>query len=140
MKIKFILFFAMIFFACSKEDNTNSILNGKWKLIKYHNLSAGTSDSEPTNIMRSIIIDFSDNGTKGIINGITVTNTVSGNYELLNKNEMKTVSFGGTKIGEPNWGITFWNAIQSASSYELQTNKLFIYFNADTEKMEFEKQ
>jgi hypothetical protein len=140
MKIKFILFFAMTFFACSKEDNTNSILNGKWKLIKYHNLSAGTSDSEPTNILRSIIIDFSDNGTKGIMDGITVTNTVSGNYELFKKNEMKTLSFGGTKVGEPNWGSKFWNAIQSASSYELQTNKLFIYFNADTEKMEFEKQ
>lgn len=138
--MKFILIFAMTFFACSKEDSTNSILNGKWKLIKYHNLTAGTSDSEPTNILRSIIIDFSDNGSKGIMDGITVTNTVSGDYELLKDNKMKTLSFGGTKVGEPNWGSKFWNAIHSASSYERQTNKLFIYFNADTEKMEFEKQ
>jgi len=140
MKMKFILIFAMTFFACSKEDNTNSILNGKWKLIKYHNLSSGMSDSEPTNILRSIIIDFSDNGTKGIMNGITVTNSVSGDYELLKDNKMKTVSFSTTEVVEPNWGIRFGNAIRSTSSYEVQTNKLFIYFNADTEKMEFEKQ
>ena len=139
MKMNIILILAMTLFACNKDDSTTT-LNGKWKLVKYHNLTVGTSESEPTNISRSIIIDFSDNGSKGKMDGHTVTNSVGGDYELLKDNRMKTLSFGGTKVGEPNWGSKFWDAIHSASSYERQSNKLFIYFNADTEKMEFEKQ
>ena len=139
MKMNIILILAMTLFACNKDDSTTT-LNGKWKLVKYHNLTVGTSESEPTNISRSIIIDFSDNGSKGKMDGHTVTNSVGGDYELLKENRMKTLSFGGTKVGEPNWGSKFWDAIHSASSYERQSNKLFIYFNADTEKMEFEKQ
>jgi hypothetical protein len=129
----------MILLSCNKDDRTGT-LNGKWKLIKYYNLTIGTSESEPTNISRSIIIDFSDNGSKGKMDGHTVTNSVSGEYELLIDNKMKTLSFGGTKVGEPNWGNKFWNAIHTASSYDLQSNKLHIYFNSDIEKMEFEKQ
>ena len=68
-----------------------------------------------------------------------MTNSVSGEYELLQDNKMKTLSFGGTKIGEPNWGAKFWDAIHAASSYERQSDKLYIHFNADTEKMEFKK-
>lgn len=77
------------------------------RLIKYYNLITGTSESEPTNISRSIIIEFSDNGHKGKMMGHTVTNTVVGDYELLQGNKMKTLSFGGTKVGEPGWEINF---------------------------------
>ncbi len=139
MKIIYILIFAMTLLACNK-DNNNGTLNGKWKLINYHNLTVGTSESEPANISRSIIINFSDNGSNGKMEGHTVTNSVGGAYELLSDNKMKTLSFGGTKVGEPNWGSKFWNAIHSANSYERQSNKLYIFFNSDAEKMEFKKQ
>lgn len=136
-KINYILALLLMLVACSKENTTKGTLNGKWKLFKYHNLTAGATESEPSNISRSIIIEFSDNRIKGKMNGHTVTNSVSGEYELLQNNKMKTLSFGGTKIGEPNWGDKFWDAIHAASSYERQNEKLYIYFNADTEKMEF---
>jgi hypothetical protein len=128
--------------ACNKDNTTTTIdtLNGKWKLVNYHNLITGTSEAEPSNISRSIIVEFSDNRSRGNMNGHTVTNTVSGEYELLQDNKMKTLSFGGTKIGEPNWGAKFWDAIHAASSYKRQSGKLYIQFNADTEKMEFKKQ
>ena len=76
----------------------------------------------------------------GKMNGHTITNSVSGAYELLKKNKMTTLSFGGTKVGEPGWGKKFWNAIHTATAYERQGNKLFIFFNADNEKMEFTKE
>ena len=139
MKTSYILVFTMTLLACSKDDHTVT-LNGKWKLIKYHYLTVGTSESEPTNISRSIIIDFSDNGGKGKMKGNTVTNSVSGDYELFNDNQMKTLSFGGTKVGEPDWGSRFWDAIHTARSFEREGNKMFIYFNSGTGKMEFKKQ
>lgn len=141
-KINYSLILLLTLAACNKDTTTTTAntLNAKWKLVKYHNLTAGTSESEPSNISRSIIIEFSDNGINGNLNGHTVTNTVSGEYELLQDNKMKTLSFGGTKIGEPNWGHKFWDAIHAASSYERQSDKLYIYFNADAEKMELKKQ
>jgi hypothetical protein len=140
-KINYILILLLSLAACNKDNTatTSDTLNGKWKLVKYHNLTTGTIESEPTNISRSIILEFSDNGIKGNMNGHTVTNSVSGEYELLPGYKLKTLSFGGTKIGEPNWGDKFWNAIHAASSYERQSDKLYIHFNADTEKMEFKK-
>ena len=141
-KINCILILLLTLVACKKDNTTTTTdsLNGKWKLVKYHNLTTGTSESEPSNISRSIIIEFSDNRSKGNMNGHTVTNAVSGEYDLLQDNKMKTLSFGGTKIAEPNWGDKFWDAIHAASSYERQSDKLYIHFNADTEKMEFKKQ
>ena len=136
----FILILTMTFLACDKDEITTQTLNGKWKLVEYHNLTLRTSESEPTNISRSILIEFSDNGSNGKISAHTVTNSVGGEYELSKVNRIKTVRFGGTKVGEPNWGSKFWDAMYSVSSYERQRNKLFIYFNADTEKMEFSKQ
>ena len=134
----FILIFSMTSFLCDRDNNLT--LTGKWKLVKYYNLTDGTSESEPKNLSRSIIIEFSDNRHKGKINGFTVTNTVTGEYELLENNKIKTLSFGGTKVGEPSWGNKFWNAIHTANSYKRNDSILFIFFNADTEKMEFKKE
>ena len=80
--------------ACKKDNTTQTTdtLNGKWKLVKYHNLMTGISESEPSSITRSIVIEFSDDRVKGNMNGHTVTNTVSGEYELLQDNKMKTLS------------------------------------------------
>jgi hypothetical protein len=141
-KGNYFIILLLTLFACNKDDTatTKSSLNGKWKMIKYYNLTTGTTESEPTNISRSIIIEFSDNGIKGNMDGHTVTNSVGGEYELLPGNKMKTLSFGGTKVAEPNWGNKFWDAIYAASSYVRQSDKLYIHFNADNEKMEFKKQ
>ena len=141
-KVNYLIILLFTLFACNKDEPTTAktSLNGKWKLVKYYNLTTGTSESEPSDISRSIIMELSDNSSKGNMNGQTVTNTVGGEYELFKDNKMKTVSFGGTKVAEPNWGYKFWNAIQGASSYEKQSDKLYIHFNADSEKMEFKKQ
>jgi hypothetical protein len=45
------------------------------------------------------------------LNGHTVTNTINGEYELLQDNKMKTLSFGGPKwanqIGVTNFGTRY---------------------------------
>ena len=141
-KIIYVLILLLTLSACNKNNitTTTGTLNGKWKLVKYYNLTIGTTESEPANISRSIIIEFSDNGINGNMDGHTVTNSVGGEYELLPGNKMKTLSFGGTKVAEPNWGYKFWDAIHAASSYVRERDELYIHFNADNEKMEFEKQ
>jgi hypothetical protein len=141
-KISYILIFMLTLVACNKENTTTSTktLSGKWKLVKYHNLTNGTIEAEPSNISRSIIMEFFDNEINGTMKGQTVSNSVSGEYELLEGNKMKILSFGGTKISEPYWGGKFWHAIYTACAFKRQQGKLYIYFNLDNETMEFEKQ
>jgi hypothetical protein len=109
-------------------------------LTKYHDLLSGQSESEPLDIKRSIILDFSDISDTGKISGHTVRNEVFGDYELLIDKKIHIIRFGGTKVGEPPWGSKFWNAIHKSTSYKVYYDKMFILFNSDTEKMEFEKQ
>jgi hypothetical protein len=139
MKAHVLLILSLTLFACQKDRNKTT-LEGKWKLTKYHNLTDGTSESEPAEISRSIVLSFSDNGSEGVMEGHTVSNEVNGKYELSVEKKMKTNSFGGTKVGEPNWGSNFWDAIRAANAYDRKRNKLFIFYNSGTEKMEFEKQ
>jgi hypothetical protein len=162
MKKIYVLFLLLAAFACNKEDSqitvsntTNNpaqngpvagILTGKWKLVAYTNLVTGTVITEPTDITRSVIIDFLDDGSKGTLQGLTIANSVGGTYELSvvgeyspGRNKMKTLFFAGTKVGEPSWGGNFWDSMLIATSCERTNDKMFIYFNSDTQRMEFEK-
>ena len=138
-RLTFLGLYLFLSLSCSKDYNLNT-LSGNWKLISYEVIQTGTIDNEPQNISRSIIIEFSDNGKIGSLSGHTVTNTVSGEYELKEKNMIEVLSFGGTKVGEPEWGSKFWDAMHNASSYDRTSEKMHIYFNSDTEKMTFNKE
>jgi hypothetical protein len=127
-------------FICDKGDSATSItLTGQWKLVKYHDLKLGTSESQPSHIKRPVIMNFCDNGKIGNMYGQTVANGVDGEYELSVDAKMKTLIFYGTKVWEPNWGSKLWDAMNAANAYERQGRKLFIFFNSGAEKMEFEK-
>ena len=135
----YIIFLVFLLFntSCKKDNNT---LTGNWKLISYEDFINDTIIYEPQNISSSIIIEFSDNGRKGKLKGQTVTNTVSGKYKLKENNKIEVLEFGGTKIGEPEWGKKFWDAMYNVTSYGVTEYNLYLLFNNDTEKMIFEKQ
>ncbi|MFM7485524.1 MAG: hypothetical protein ACKO13_01255, partial [Cytophagales bacterium] len=81
-------------FTCDKGDSSTSItLTGQWTLVRYHNMKLGTTESQPTNIKRAVIMNFCDDGKMGNIYGQTVANSVGGEYELSNENKMKTLIF-----------------------------------------------
>ncbi len=121
------------------ENENNITLTGKWKLVVYEDLTNRDIEFEPRDIRRSIIMDFFDDGKDGIMDGHTVTNQVSGEYSIFKPNQIKVTGFGGTKIGEPPWGGKFWETIVSASSFEVDEEKLIISYNSNKERMIFLK-
>lgn len=127
--------------ACKKDNPATpaNTIDGTWKLTKYFDITNGTVQAEPSTISRSIIMTFSSNGNTVSVSGQTVMNTVYGAYELSDNNKMATVGFGGSKVAEPDWGFRFWDAMNATSSYKIEKGKLYIYFNADSHKMEFER-
>lgn len=136
-----VVFFVAIF-SCEKEeiiDINNGVLSGTWKLTKYADPGQKTLIEEPSDIYRSIVLIFKDNADSGSINGQTVVNNVIGKYYILNKNKMSVLYFGGTKVGEPEWGSMFWNAIMKSSSYHVGSTQMKIFYDDDSKYMLFEK-
>ena len=139
--MKIILLLTVFLFSFLTGDNILG-LNGKWKLVKFHNLKQGTFEIQPTDpdYPRPIIIQLTDNGKEGKMGGQTSTNSIYADYELYGVNKMTTLSFGDTRVVNSKWSDRFESSFRSASSYERQADKLFIYYNSDNEKMEFDKQ
>jgi hypothetical protein len=139
--MKIVLLLTVSLFSFLTGDNTIG-LNGKWKLLKFHNLKQGTFEIQPTDPddPRPIFIQLTDNGKEGIMGGQTSSNSIYAEYELFGVNKMTTSNIGGTRAMDSKWTYKFENSFRSASSYERQADKLFIYYNSDNEKMEFDKQ
>ncbi|QHT67753.1 META domain-containing protein [Rhodocytophaga rosea] len=133
-----IIVMVWVFFSCTREENL-STLSGTWKLTAYQQIETGAIDTEPSNLERSIEIQFSDNGSTGTISGHTVTNQISGKYALQAGNQINVESFGGTKVAEPAWGNRFWTAIYQAGIYQVNSTKLVITNKLHTEKMIFQR-
>ena len=125
----------------NNEESLNT-LTGTWKFTEYWDFSESHYPKvmkEPNDIDRSIILTFADSGDTGTIEGQTVTNLISGKYELFENQEMKVLSFGGTKVAEPEWGSKFWDAIQKAIKYHATESELKIWYTDKYRYMRFEK-
>jgi len=79
------------------------------------------------------VLTFTDDGKAGTIEGHTVTNAVFGSYELGPHRTVKILSFGGTKVGEPQWGARVWTGLNTATSYKNAQQTMSIFFNEDNE-------
>ncbi len=118
---------------CSRNLSGN-VNNSSWKLVAYHDQKSGVVDSEPSDIRRSIEINF---GEISKWSGHTVTNKVSGNFEISENNQIRISDFRGTKMGEPNWGRMFWEAFPDVTSYKLEKKKLFLFYDDGKKFLEF---
>lgn len=114
-------------------------LNGKWKLICFHDFETNIQDCRPVDERsRFISLTFTDDGKEGTLEGQTTTNKVWGSYQIFNGNQMKVKEFGGTKMGEFGWGgYTFWKTIRQSSSFTYNSDTLLIYYDHDTKAMKF---
>jgi hypothetical protein len=141
-KFVYISIFSLLLITCNKEDSdvekSLETLSGTWKLLSYMGSDNVILLSEPLDISSPVMMCFKDNNDTGNIIGHTVKNSVRGEYKLMSGNKMTVPMFGGTKIGEPEWGSLFWDAIRSSKSYFVDTKQLKIYY-ADNKYMLFEK-
>ena len=108
---------------------TKRELIGSWKLEAYVSISDCSIDLTPSNpITRSfehlgaVTINFHEDNT---FSGETVTNTYCGEY-VLQGNKTSALTFGITKINEPEWINTFSLAMHYAEYITISNDKLII--------------
>jgi hypothetical protein len=118
---------------------TKPTLNGKWKLICFHDFETNIQDCKPANDpSRYITLTFTDDGVEGTLDGHTTTNKVSGVYKLFSENKIQIEKFGGTKMGESGWGgAMFWRTIRQSSSFTYNSDTLVTYYDNNTKAMKF---
>lgn len=119
-----------------------STLTGTWRLQHFQNISTGVIDADPGIAGKSVVYTFQDNQKDGVITGNTFVNTISGSYTLGPECALKISSFGGSKVGEPEWSRKAWFPSDSSASgfYSVSSDKLVIRFGKSPEQFVFKRE
>ncbi len=124
-----ILFFFLL--SCQIEAQTKKDISGHWTLI-----CIDTNECRPEDKPYYGSIDFQFT-KEGKLHGHTSTNKVYGDFQLLENNKMIVSSFGGTKVGEFGFGRNIWKSMSSVSSYKLESDTLYLYYDNDQKVMTY---
>jgi len=138
--MKQLLFFlaigVCIVFSCKKSDpvkqisnqrsdsviQTQTILDGKWRMISVKENISGEILTKPTSILRDVDITFSSTSlTDGTFIGNTPTNTImKSDYSVTAIQNMTIKSLFMTKVMETPWGNEFVDHILNSQEYNFE--------------------
>lgn len=146
MKKLFLLIVVVIIsISCEKEainrnfgDNVSaSNIDGTWRVISYEDYEKNTltlkKDVDSWDGM-DVILTFSVDS----MYGRNTTNTVSGKYEISDRN-IQIINYGGTKVGQPEWGNMFSGIIHTLESFKVNECQLRFYYNNGKKSVTLEK-
>jgi hypothetical protein len=110
-----------------RDDPSIQNIDGKWKVVSYE-------DFEKTSITVKNDVD-SWNGMDVIMTfagdslwGYCTTNAMTGKYSISGRN-IHIISYGGTKIGQPEWGNMFLKVIYDIESFAINEHQLRFYYD-----------
>lgn len=129
-----------IFASCEKNqkdrdfDDVPSITNidGTWVVVSYEigkNRLIRKADVDSWDGM-DVILTF----TNDSLYGKNTTNTIMGKYALNNRS-IQIINYGGTKIGQPEWGNMFSDVVFKLESYKINATQLRFYYDDNKSSM-----
>jgi hypothetical protein len=114
-----------------QDDSGITNINGKWKVISYEDFEKGTitvkTDVDSWNGL-DVILTFADDS----IWGYCTTNSMTGKYSLSGRN-IHIITYGGTKIAQPEWGNMFSKIVYDLESFEVNEHQLRLFYD-DSQK------
>ncbi len=128
MYLFFLCFILLIsVFQCKKvegpELETKKFMNTLWRLESFE-IIGGEIIKPPKDQIYTI--QFKEDGK---FYGTNDCNDIGGDYEVKSGQLLIISKVGGSKVNCPNsLYLDYFNAIEDANSYELQKNKLHIYY------------
>lgn len=135
MKLLLLIGTILITVSCEKsqlnynfnDDPSIKSIYGTWVVVSYENYAkmavVRKNDVESWNGM-DVVLTFSIDS----LYGRNTTNTVSGNFTLSGRT-IKIIRYGGTKIGQPEWGNMFSDVVYIFESFKINENQLKFFFN-----------
>ena len=110
-----------------EDDRSIPDISGEWTVVSYedfvNNNVTVKSDVDSWNDL-DVMLTF----TTDSLYGWNTTNTVVGNFQISGRN-IDVTSYGGTKIGQPEWGNMFSDVIYKLESFKVNESQLRFYYN-----------
>ena len=137
MRMRKIAFLFLIILASScEEDSAVNSLSGQWRLVHYYNLETSLTTSAPADLAKSITLNFSDDGLKGTFVGHTLSNPVSGHYEITKPGKI-LISTEQKVMDENDLDKIVLQGLSYANAYKVSNYSLNLYFNQSKEVLIF---
>jgi heat shock protein HslJ len=131
-KTKFILLIILLLFLNGCKDTatdaeTKELLNTLWTLESFE------TDGEVIVPPEDQIYNIRFN-TDGTFIGQNDCNEIGGKYRFFRNNQIEILEIGTTKIycGQGSKDSIYFEALRKADSYEIEKNKLYIYYNSNS--------
>ena len=110
-----------------QDDSSIKNIDGKWKVISFEDYEKASitvkTDVDSWNGMDVILTLATDS-----LYGYCTSNTIFGKYSLAGR-YFSITSYGGTKIGQPECGNLFSDAIYQLRSFKINKNQLRFYYD-----------
>ena len=110
-----------------EDDPSIPDISGEWTVVSYEDFVNNNvkvkSDADSWNDL-DVMLTF----TKDSLYGWNTTNTIVGNFQISGRN-IHVTSYGGTKIGQPEWGNMFSEVIFKLESFKVNESQLRFYYN-----------
>ena len=145
-KLILLAIFAIVINACDNDQDVITYgIAGNWKVISFENNESstiitkteGNTWAQFNNGDITVSFDASDL-TSGIISGINVSNSFSGDYTVDSEDAISINNVFWTEVNEPEWGRLF-HSISKAESYEIKNGHLIIFYNEKRNSITFER-
>ena len=101
---------------------------GSWVVLEYEDLENGsviTKTNAETFGGMDVEIKFLNDST---FCGFNTTNEIAGHYTMKDKSVRIDV-YGGTKVGQPEWGNMFSDNVYTIDSFERSSSQLRLFYN-----------
>ena len=109
------------------EPETKEFLNTLWRLDSFETIGGDIIKPPKDQIYT---IQFEEDGK---FYGTNDCNDIGGDYEVKSDQSLIISKVGGSKVYCPNsMFLNYFNALEDANSYELQKNKLYIYYGINS--------
>ena len=114
-------------------------LTGTWRFMSYRNVLTNYFKDQPYSSYRygSIMLNFKDSLDSGTFSGHTISNTIEGEYQIIDD---KTVLFSNVTKGlfdETNEIMDIRTGLKGSTKFEVGENNLKIAYNNGQDEMNF---
>ncbi len=137
MKTIFVLFSVLLLaYSCERDHGNRDFeddpsiqnISGTWVVRSYEDYTFNNpvirkSDVDSWNGM-DVILSF----TSDSFYGRNTTNDVSGNFKISGRT-IHVTSYGGSKVGQPQWGNMFSDIVYDLESFKMNRNQLRFFYN-----------
>ena len=119
--------------------NAQNSLTGTWRFMSYRNVLTDYFKVQPYSSYRygSIMLDFKDSLNSGTFSGHTISNTIEGEYRIIDNN---TILFSNVTKGlfnETNEIMDIRTGLKGSTKFEVGENNLKIIYNNGHDEMSF---